>query len=110
MELLVASNGLVTVDSLASSEALVLGRPVLVVNLPSNLGPLVDRGVALGARRGESIEDRLKALLHDENVAAELEQRRKEYIREFAFGADGGSTERIVEALRQTANLRGQQA
>jgi hypothetical protein len=109
MELLVASNGLITVDSLASSEALVLGRPVLVVNLPSNLGPLVERGVALGARRGESIEDRLKALLHDESVASELEQRRKEYIREFAFGADGGSTERIVDALRQTANLRRQQ-
>ena len=30
----------------------------------------------------------------------ELEARRKEYIREFAFGADGGSTERVVEALR----------
>ena len=28
LELLVASNGLITVDSLASSEALVLGRPV----------------------------------------------------------------------------------
>jgi hypothetical protein len=110
MELLVASNGLITVDSLASSEALVLGRPVLVVNLPSNLGRLVERGVALGARRGDSIEQRLRSLLYDELVVSELEVRRKEYIREFAFGADGGSTERIVEALRGTAILRRNQA
>ncbi len=110
MELLVASNGLITVDSLASSEALVLGRPVLVVNLPSNLGPLVERGVALGARRGDSIEQCLRLLLYDESVVSELEARRKEYIREFAFGADGGSTERIVEALRETAILRRNQA
>jgi len=110
LELLVASNGLITVDSLASSEALVLGRPVLVVNLLSNLGPLVERGVALGARRGDSIEQRLRSLLYDENVVSELEARRKEYIREFAFGADGGSTERIVEALRGTVILRRNQA
>jgi hypothetical protein len=106
MELLVASDGLITVDSLASSEALVLGRPVLVVNLPSNLGPLVDRGVALGVWQGESIEDRLRKMLFDRDSVSELEVRRKEYIQEFAFGADGGSTQRILEAMRETAKLR----
>ena len=49
LELLFASNGLITVDSFASSEALVLGLPVLLVNLPSNLSALVDRGVAVGS-------------------------------------------------------------
>lgn len=105
LELLVASNGLVTVDSLASSEALVLGRPVLVVNLPSNLGPLVERRVALGAWQGDPIEDRLRSLLFRKEVTSELEKRRKDYIQEFAFGADGGSTERIIQALRETADL-----
>jgi UDP-N-acetylglucosamine 2-epimerase len=105
LELLVASNGLVTVDSLASSEALAIGRPVVVVNLPSNLEPLVERGVALGVWRGESIEERLRELLFDPEVAAKLETRRKECIQEFAFGAEGGSTERIVETLREAANL-----
>lgn len=103
-ELIVASNGLITVDSLASSEALVVGRPVLVINLPSNLGPLVERGVALGARPGESIEGCLRALLFDPEVASRLAQRRQAYLREFAFGADGGSTERIARAIRETAS------
>ena len=105
LEILVAADDLVTVDSLASSEALALGRNVLVVNLPSNLAPLVDRGVALGVFRGESIEKQLRRLLFDREVAAELESRRKESIREFAFGAEGGSTDRMIEALRETAEL-----
>jgi CDP-glycerol glycerophosphotransferase (TagB/SpsB family) len=99
LELLFASDGLITVDSFASSEALVLGRPVLVLNLPGNLGPLVDRGVALGVRRGESIAKALEALLFDAETARRLETKRMEYIREFAFGADGRSTERIVECI-----------
>jgi hypothetical protein len=99
LELLFASNGLITVDSFASSEALVLGRPVLVLNLPGNLGPLVDRGVALGVRRGESIAKALETLLFDAETARALETKRKEYIREFAFGADGHSTERIVRCI-----------
>ena len=102
LELLFASDGLITVDSFASSEALVLGRPVLVVNLPNNLSALVERGVALGASSGASIpsiEDALRKLLFDEGARKELDEKRKEYIQEFAFGADGRSTERIVEAI-----------
>lgn len=102
LELLFASDALVTVDSFASSEALVLGRPVLVVNLPSNLDALVARGVALGVPRGEPIEDAIRKLLLDDEVRRELERARKEYIQEFAFGADGRSTERIVEAILET--------
>lgn len=106
VELLFASDGLITVDSLASSEALVLGRPVLVVNLPSNLGSLVERGVALGVARGESIEKGLRALLFDRETGRALEERRRQFIQEFAFGADGGSTERIVELILSTGSRR----
>jgi hypothetical protein len=106
LELLVASDGLITVDSLASSEALVLGRRVLIVNLPNNLGALVERGVALGVWKGESIGERLRELILDPVTASRLEKRREEYIKEFAFGADGRSTERIVQAIRETADAR----
>jgi hypothetical protein len=104
LELLFASDGLITVDSLASSEALVLGRPVLVVNLPSNLGSLVSRGVALGVPRGESIEKALRALLFDAETGRALSEKRRNFIQEFAFGADGSSTERIVELILSTGS------
>ena len=104
LELLFASDALITVDSLASSEALVLGRPVLVVNLPSNLSALVERGVAVGVRRGEPMEPQLRRLLFDRELGQELEARRKKYIEEFAFGADGSSTARIVDAIREASD------
>jgi hypothetical protein len=55
--------------------------------------------VALGVRRGESIAEALETLLFDADTARLLESKRKEYIQEFAFGADGRSTERIVECI-----------
>ena len=104
LELLFASDGLITVDSFASSEALVLGRTVLVVNLPSNLSGFVDRGVAVGVRRGESIEPELRRFLFDQELGRELDKMRKRHIEEFAFGADGSSTARIVRAIREMAD------
>jgi hypothetical protein len=79
----------------------------VVVNLPSNLEPLAERGLALGVWRGESIEDRLRQLLFDREVAEELEARRKEFSQEFAFGSEGKATERILETLREAAKCSG---
>ncbi len=80
---------------------------MLVLNLPGNLGPLVDRGVALGVRRGEPIAKALETLLYDADTARLLEAKRKEYIQEFAFGADGRSTERIVACILNESQESG---
>jgi hypothetical protein len=103
LELLFASDGLITVDSFASSEALVLDRPVMVINLPSNLSALVERGAAFGVLSGEPIEPALRRFLGDRDLGRELERQRKKYLEEFAYGADGASTARIVSAIRETA-------
>ncbi len=92
---------------LISSEALVLGRLVIVVNLPSNLGALVARGVAVGVPRGEPLEARLRDLLFDRQLGLELERQRRKYIEEFAYGTDGSSTARIVSAIRKAADEKG---
>ncbi len=104
LQLLAASDGLITVDSFASSEALVLDRPVFVVNLPNHLESLVECGAALGAGGGDEIAPQMKRFLHDPRVQADLERSRRQYRQEFASGADGKSTERILAALRETAS------
>jgi hypothetical protein len=102
LELLFASDGLITVDSFASSEALVLGRPVLVVNLPSNLQMLVDRGMALGVLRGEDMVEPIRRLL---NAPRWTGEERTAFEQEFAYGADGGCTRRIIQAIWETADI-----
>ena len=58
LRLLHAADALVTVESLSAVEALVLGRPVLVLNMPTHLADLVASGVALGVAAGAAIRGR----------------------------------------------------
>lgn len=107
MELLHAADALVTVESLSAVEALVLGRPVLVLNMPTNLRALVDQGAALGVRAGEDPAPALHAILFDAVTRARLEEARTRYLSDVAFGVDGGATARIRDLLRRTAEGRG---
>ncbi len=105
LELIVASDGLITVDSFASSEALILGRPVLIVNLPNNLEMLVDKELAKGVYRGQDMTTPIRQLL-DPNELAKLKVRLGRLRDEFAYGADGGSTERILQAVYAVASRK----
>jgi hypothetical protein len=103
MELLFAADALVTVESLSAVEALVLDRPVLVLNMPTNLRELVEAGVAYGVPEGVDPMPALWALLFDEPTQARLAQARAEYRPVLAAGNDGKATSRIVELLREAA-------
>jgi CDP-glycerol glycerophosphotransferase (TagB/SpsB family) len=103
MELLHASDALVTVESLSAVEALVLGRPVLILNMPTNLRELVEQGVALGVAAGEDPGPPLRSLLFDRDAAARLAAARERYLSDLAMGVDGRATRRILELVRDTA-------
>ncbi|PYQ13290.1 MAG: hypothetical protein DMF80_15375 [Acidobacteria bacterium] len=107
MELLHAADALVTVESLSAVEALVLGRPVVVLNMPTHLRELVAAGAALGVAAGADPTPALRGALFDEAVRRGLEQSRQRYVRYVAQGVDGAATTRIVALLRQTAARRG---
>jgi UDP-N-acetylglucosamine 2-epimerase len=103
VELLHAADALVTVESLSAVEALVLGRPVVVLNMPTNLRELVSAGAALGVAAGEDPRPALQAVLFDEAARARLDEARARYLSEVAHGVDGQATARILELLRDTA-------
>ena len=107
MELLHASDALVTVESLSAVEALVLRRPVLVLSMPTHLRDLVEAGAALGVPAGADPTPALRDMLFDEAVRARLDQARARYLGHVAQGVDGGATARIVGLLRETARRRG---
>jgi hypothetical protein len=103
VDLLIAADALVTVESLSAVEALVLGRPVVILEMPTHLGALVDAGVALGVAAGEDPADALRRALTDAETRNALQHARALYLDELAMGVDGRSTERIVDLLRATA-------
>jgi UDP-N-acetylglucosamine 2-epimerase len=103
VELLQAADALVTVESLSAVEALVLGRPVVVLNMPTNLRELVSAGAALGVPAGQDPRPALEAVLFDAAVRERLAEARARYLSEVAHGVDGQATARILELLRDTA-------
>jgi UDP-N-acetylglucosamine 2-epimerase len=104
--LLHAADALVTVESLSAVEALVLDRPVLILNAPTNLREMVERGVALAVDEGEDPAAAVEALLFDEPTRRRLDEARSRYLEDVARGVDGGATRRIVSLLRRTAEER----
>jgi len=110
LRLLYAADALVTVESLSAVEALVLDRPVVVLNAPTNLRAMVEAGVALGVPAGEDPTDRLYRVLFDRGTREVLRIAREAYRPEIAFGADGGATARIVALLRDVARGQGEAA
>jgi hypothetical protein len=105
LRLLHAADALVTVESLAAVEALVLERPVVVLNAPTNLRAMVEAEVALGVPVGAEPTDALRRALFDEATRETLRAARARYRPQIAYGADGGATARILALVRSTAGL-----
>jgi glycosyltransferase involved in cell wall biosynthesis len=103
LELLHAGDVLVTVESLSAAEALVLGRPVVVLEMPNHLRDLVDAGVAVGVPAGADPGAALCSVLFDAETRARLWQNRRRYVAELAMGVDGGATDRILALVAEMA-------
>jgi hypothetical protein len=103
LRLLHAADALVTVESLSAVEAVVLDRPVVVLNAPTNLRSLVDAGVALAVPLGDDPMSVLRLALFDETTRAALRAARQRYRPQVAFGADGAATARILRLVREVA-------
>lgn len=100
LELLVAMDALVTVESLSAVEALVVGRPVLVLNMPTNLAEMVEQGMALGVPACGDPQRALRSLLFDAATGRRLAEARARYLGDVAHGVDGEATARIMSLVR----------
>jgi hypothetical protein len=103
LPLLHAADCLVTVESLSAVEALVLGRPVVVLNMPTNVRALVEAGAALGVASGQDPEGALRRALFDRPAQDALAAARARYLDDVAHGVDGQATRRVLTLLREVA-------
>lgn len=105
VQLLFAAEALVTVESLSAVEALVLDRPVLILNMPTNLREMVEAGVALGVPAGADPAPALRAMLDDEATRGRLLAARSLYLADVASGVDGRASSRLLGLMTATAAL-----
>jgi UDP-N-acetylglucosamine 2-epimerase len=104
--LIASARLLVTVNSTAAIEAMVLGVPSLIAALPSNLRPFVDAGVMVAARTGE-IGQSLQSLLYDESVRTRLSERREAFMARYGIYADGQAARRAADTILRLTNTMG---
>ncbi len=90
---------LVTVNSTAAIEAMVMGVPSLVLAMPNNLTPFVDAGAMAGVVEGAPIGPALRALLDDERGRAELLRQSAAFMERYRVSSDGGAARRAAEEI-----------
>lgn len=94
---------LVTVNSTAAIEAMVLGVPSLVLAMPNNLTPLVEAGAMSGVFEGASIGPVLRTLLADERGREEVLEKSAAFMRRYRVGSDGGAAGRAAAHILRLA-------
>jgi len=86
--LLAAARAIVTVNSTVAIDGMALGVPTLVIGLPNNLSPFVDRGMMLGAATDAEIRAALGRLLYDQEFRGSLGR-----------GTEGRAAARAADAI-----------
>lgn len=83
------------------TEALILAKPVITVNLTGRPDPMpyAESGAAIGVYRSEDIIPAIKSALYDENTRERLKKNRDNFIYEHHYALDGKATERIVNLI-----------
>jgi len=104
--LLSASDVMLTEFSTTALEAMIIGKPVIIINLDNKpeVIPYVQSGAALGVYKPEDIISVIKDALYNEEIRKKLEEKRKKFVYEQAYMVDGKATERVVKLIEEMIN------
>ncbi len=94
-KLLAVARLVVTVNSTVAIDAMTLGIPSLIVNLPNNLSPFVDAGVMASGLAS------LDELIDNDARRTELLTRARSFAAAHTIRSDGHAAERAVDAMLQ---------
>ena len=102
-ELLNAGELLMTGDSTVGLEAMLLDKPVIVVNFtgrPCVMG-YAESGAAIGVYKEEGLAPAIGKALYDPLVRKELKQNREGFINKHVYKPDGQASKRVAKLIIQ---------
>ncbi len=88
-----------TFNSTSSIEAVLFGKPVLIINFTGNINTnnCAREGVAIEIKETEKVYESLDGLLHNKDLLSSLQNKRKKFIVKYAYKLDGKSSERVAD-------------
>lgn len=102
LPLIRVAEAVVTDHSHVGKVAVILGKPVVTMNLtgvPYRANRFDEQGVALGVYALDEVELALHRILDDEMLLQRLAERRREVVPEYNYRNDGKATDRMVRLL-----------
>jgi hypothetical protein len=102
-DLLRVSDLLITIDSTVALEAMLLNKPVVLINLDKRSNIYLERGAAIGVEEAQNIVPTIKEILFGTAEKA-LEKERKKFVYDCAYKQDGQASKRILDLIDRMVN------
>jgi hypothetical protein len=89
------------VTSTVFSEAVVFGKPNLILDMPGSIitGGWVEQGVAMNISDFGGLKEAVETILGDRGIRERLQKAREDYIQRHYYRLDGKATERICDLI-----------
>jgi len=102
-ELLNACDILMTISSTVALEAMILGKPVIIVDLKTKPDEtsFVKSDAAIGVHESEDIKPAIVKVLNDKKIRKKLESNMKGFVYDHAYKIDGSASKRIVKLINR---------
>ena len=108
IEALYACDLLVAAFSTVITEALVLGKPAVTLNLTAEDPTPYYKGVTLRVDKEKDLYPAIRKALYDEKTREKLEKERKKFVLGYAHVQDGKATERVISLIEGMIRKRQQ--
>jgi hypothetical protein len=105
LEAIFACDVFMSVNSTTILEALIMNKPVVVVNLSKLTEPLpwVEEGAAIGVYEGDKIRGAIEEVLAEGQTDRQLSKRRSDFVYKYLYKIDGKATDRVISLMRRLA-------
>ena len=100
-EVIYVCDAMITMFSTTALEAMILGKPVITVNLTDMKDPMpyAETGAAIGVYREKDSVPAIEGVLTDRTVQERLAVNRGEFVYAHAYKQDGKATERVANLI-----------
>jgi hypothetical protein len=105
-EAITACDLLITVSSTTAIEAMIMKKPIIILNLTGEkITPYVESGAAILVDKEENFLAAIKLVLYDVKTREELFQRQKDFLYNFMYLQDGLATKRFVDLIKDILGI-----
>ncbi len=102
-------SAMLTVASTTGFEALIMGKPLIIINLSGkpDVLPYAESGAAIGVYKPKDIKPAIKSVLENQNMRKKLAKKAKKFIYEQCYKLDNKDSERVVKLINKMIDNKG---